>query len=68
MSLWGKELVDESGEKKHIGVQVLNIAFDPIKIYTCYASQNDCQHLSFVKDFNVVSKKMTRNSGQLLLL
>ena len=57
MSLWGKELVDESGEKKHIGVQVLNIAFDPIKIYTCYASQNDCQHLSFVKYFNVVSKK-----------
>ena len=24
MSLWGNELVDESGEKKHIGVQVLN--------------------------------------------
>ena len=27
MSLWGKELVDESGEKKHIGVQVLNHDF-----------------------------------------
>ena len=27
MSLWGKELVDESGEKKHIGVQVINYDF-----------------------------------------
>ena len=33
------------------------VAFDPIKIKTCDASQNDHQHLSFVKDCNVASKK-----------
>jgi hypothetical protein len=38
------------------------IAFDLIKILKSWASQNDCQILSFVKVFNVVGKKMTRNS------
>ena len=33
------------------------IAFDPIKILTCWALQNDCQNLSFVKATNVVGKK-----------
>ena len=33
------------------------VAFDPIKIQTCLAPQNDCQNLSFVKDNYVVGKK-----------
>ena len=33
------------------------IAFDPIKIMTCWALQNDCQNLSFVKATIVVGKK-----------
>ena len=37
------------------------VAFDPIKIQTCLAPQNDCQNLSFVKDDYVVVEKMTRN-------
>ena len=37
------------------------VAFDPIKIQTCLAPQNDCQNLSFVKDIYVVGEKMTRN-------
>jgi hypothetical protein len=37
------------------------IAFDPIKIYTDWAAQNDCQNLSFVIYINVVGEKMTGN-------
>ena len=40
------------------------IGFDPIKIYTDWAHQNDCQisqNLSFVKFINVVGEKMTGN-------
>ena len=33
------------------------VAFDTIKIYTCWAYQNDCNNCSFVKDINVVDKK-----------
>ena len=33
------------------------IAFDLIKIFKCWASENDGQILSFVKAINVVSKK-----------
>ena len=33
------------------------IMFEPIKIYTCLASQNDRLNLSFVKDENTVGKK-----------
>ena len=33
------------------------IAFDPIKILTCWALQNDRQNLSFVKATNGVGKK-----------
>ena len=36
------------------------IAFDPIKIWMIWVLQNDSQNLSFVKDINVVGKKMTR--------
>ena len=39
------------------------IAFDPIKIQTCLAPQNDRQHLSFVKYIYVDAKKMT-SKGQ----
>ena len=37
------------------------VAFDPIKIWTCLTPQNDHQHLSFVKDYNVVGEQLTRN-------
>ena len=37
------------------------VAFDPIKIQTCLAPQNDCQNLSIVKDNYVVREKMSRN-------
>ena len=33
------------------------VAFDPIKILTCWALQNDGQNLSFVKTINSVVKK-----------
>ena len=39
---------------------------DPIKVLTGLAPQNDCLNLSFVKDYNVVGKKMTRNSFVLI--
>ena len=41
--------------------QYFVVAFDPIKISTHYAPQNDCWNLSFVKDIYVVAKKMTTN-------
>ena len=37
------------------------IDFDPIRIYTCLALQNDHQNLNFVKDICVVGKTMARN-------
>ena len=42
-------------------------AFDPIKIWTIYASQNDRWNLSFVKDINVVGKKMSRNGHKMTI-
>ena len=36
------------------------VAFDPKKIWACQAHQNDCLKLNFVKDYNVVGQKMTR--------
>ena len=33
------------------------VAFDPNKILTCWAHQNDSQNLSFVKAINEVGKK-----------
>ena len=41
---------------------IYDVAFDPIKIMTCCALQNDSQNLSFVKAFNVVGKKMAGNT------
>ena len=38
------------------------IAFVPIKILTCWATQNDRQNLSFVKAINVVGEKMDGNT------
>ena len=40
------------------------VAFDPIKIQTCSAPQNDRPQLSFLKDMYVVGKKMTRNGSK----
>ena len=42
------------------------VAFDQIQ--TCFAPQNDCQHLILVKDYYVVGKKMTRNGPKMAKL
>ena len=44
------------------------VAFDPIKLYTRLAPQNDHQHLSFVKDIYAVGEKMTRNGHKMAKL
>ena len=41
------------------------VAFDPIKIQTCLALQNDRLHLSFVKYFFAVGEKMARNGRKM---
>ena len=38
------------------------IALDLIKIWIIWALQNDCQNLGFVKNINVLGKKMIRNT------
>ena len=43
------------------------VAFDPTDILTYQAPQNDHLDLSFVKDFYVVGKKMTKN-GQVMVI
>ena len=43
------------------------IAFDPIKILTYWAPQNDRLNLSFVKDINLDGEKMTINSRKMLI-
>ena len=45
--------------------QYFVVAFDPIKIHTHYAPQNDRWNLSFVKDIYVVAKKMTTNGQKM---
>ena len=37
------------------------ITFEPIEVQTCSAPQNDRLNFSFVKDIEVVGKKMARN-------
>ena len=44
---------------------IYGVAFDPIKILIVWTHQNDCQNLSFVKAFNVVGEKMTRNTPKM---
>ena len=44
---------------------IYTVAFDPIKILTYFALQNDRQNLSFVKDVNVCGQKMTKNGCKL---
>ena len=43
------------------------IALDTIQILTCWAIQNDRQNLSFVKDTNVVGKKMAGNTCKMAI-
>ena len=43
------------------------VAFDPIRIHTHKAPQNDRLNLSFVKDIYVVAKKMTRNGCKMAI-
>ena len=43
------------------------LPFDPIKISTCWALQNDRQNLSFVKDTNGVGEKMARNTCKMAI-
>ena len=40
-------------------------SFDPINIFIDWASQNDCQNLSFVGAINVVGEKMTGNGRKI---
>ena len=49
-------------QKKMKRIVIYAVAFDPIKILTCWVLQNDCQNLTFVKAINVVGKKMARNT------
>jgi hypothetical protein len=37
------------------------LTFEPNKLQTCLAPQNDLLNLSFVKEIDVVGKKMARN-------
>ena len=71
LKIW--ELISLGGVKTHFGKLALKwcifrhekncfnwyyvVAFDPIKILTLKAPQNDRLNLSFVKDFYVVAKK-----------
>jgi hypothetical protein len=41
------------------------VAFDPNQIQACWAHQNDHLKLNFVKDINVVGKKMTRKGHKM---
>ena len=41
------------------------IAFDPIKIYTDWAHQNDRRNLSCVRYINTVGEKMTGNGRKM---
>ena len=41
------------------------VAFDPNKILTCWAHQNDSQNLNFVKAIKEVGKKMARNTRKM---
>ena len=43
------------------------IAFDPIKILTCWALQNDRQNLSFVKATYVGGEKMAGNTYRMAI-
>ena len=43
------------------------IAFDPIEIPTHQAPQNDRLNFSFVKDIDVIAKKMTRNGQKMAI-
>ena len=43
------------------------IAFDPIEIQTHQAPQIDHLNLSFLKDFNVVDKKMARKGSKMAI-
>ena len=43
------------------------IAFDPIKILTRWALQNDCQNLSFVKAIYVGGEKMAGNTCKMAI-
>ena len=74
LKIW--ELICLGGLKTHFGKLALKwcifrhekkcfnwyyvVAFDPIKIWTLKAPQSDGLNLSFVKDFNVVARKMAR--------
>ena len=43
------------------------ITFEPIKIKTCSAPQNDRHNLSFVKDANMVGQKMAGNGRKMAI-
>ena len=53
--------------KKEDFNQYYVVAFDPIKILTLKAPQSDSLNLSFVKDFNVVRKKMAKKGHKMAI-
>ena len=53
--------------KKNISINIMPIAFDPIKIQTNQAPQNDHLNLSFLKDFCVVGEKMARKGHKMAI-
>ena len=42
-------------------------AFEPIEIWDCYAHQNDCLNLSFVKVTGVIGQKMAGNGCEMAI-
>ena len=48
-------------------VFIFIITFEPNKIQACLAPQNDRLNLSFVREFHVVGKKMTKNSQKMAI-
>ena len=81
LKIW--ELISSGGLKTHFGKLALKwcifrhekrcfnwyyvVAFDQIKILTLKAPQSDGLNLSFVKDYNVVAKKMAINSHKMAI-
>ena len=72
VSFWGVKtdfgkIAQKWGIKKKDFNQYYVVAFDPNKIYTHWAPQNDRMNLSIVKDIYVVAKKMTRNGWKMAI-
>ena len=61
------KIAQKWGIKKKDFNKYYDVAFDPNKIYTHLAPQNDCLNLSFVKDIYVVAIKLARNDQKMAI-